>query len=138
MVKNKTLLLIASFVWTLAGVNILRIGLRAALLQYSLLDFFASAIIFILFGRMFYKIVQKHTLRIHHFEKPKQYFWNFFDLKSFIIMAIMMSSGILIRSMNLMPEVCIATFYSGLGLALSLAGVKFLHNYFQYAPNNGL
>ena len=133
MVKNRTLLLLASFVWTMAGANILRIGVKASMLHYSFFDFLCSAIIFVLFGRMFYKIVHKHTLRIHHFETAKQWFWNFFDLKSFLIMAVMMSSGILIRTMNLMPEVCIAVFYCGLGLALTLSGIKFLQNYFKYS-----
>ena len=81
---------------------------------------------------VFKKLVVKHTVRIHQYETEKQYFWNFFDLKSFCIMAFMMTLGIVIRSFHLMPDVFIAVFYTGLGLALMSAGVKFSVNYVQY------
>ena len=42
------------------------------------------------------------------------------------MMAIMMSMGIGMRAAGLFPEWFIAFFYTGLGLALSLAGASFL------------
>lgn len=133
MVKNRVLLLIAGIVWLIAGVNIARIGLLAYTGNLSLLRVACSALIYSAFWFMvFKKLVVKHTVRIHQYVTEKQYFWNFFDLKSFFIMAFMMTLGIAIRSLHLMPDVFIAVFYTGLGLALMWAGVKFSVNYAQY------
>ncbi len=59
-------------------------------------------------------------------------FYNFFDFKSYLIMAIMMGGGIWLRSSGLAPDYFIAFFYTGLGLALFLAGGLFIRNYFFY------
>ena len=133
MVKNRTLLLIASIVWLIAGFNVVKIGFTSYIGRVNIINLIGSAIIFSLFWfKVFSKLVDKHTFRIKSYATEKQYFWNFFDLKSFAIMAFMMTFGILIRVFNLMPEVFIAVFYSGLGSALALAGVKFGVNYFKY------
>ena len=65
------------------------------------------------------------------YEEEKQLFYKFFDLKSFLIMAFMISFGIIIRSFHLLPERFIAVFYTGLGAALFMAGVLFGRNYIQ-------
>ena len=133
MVKNRTLLLLASIVWLIAGFNVVKIGFTSYVDNVTIINLVLSAIIFSLFWfKVFNKLVDKHTVRIKSYTTEKQYFWNFFDLKSFIIMAFMMTFGILIRVFNLMPEVFIAVFYSGLGTALFLAGIKFGMNYIKY------
>lgn len=81
---------------------------------------------------VFNRLVNKHTARIKAYQEEKRYFWNFFDLKSFIIMAIMMTGGILIRKYQLLDMNFIAFFYTGLGGALSLAGAKFMLNYIKF------
>lgn len=124
-VENKTLLFIAGIVWALAGFNILKIGIGTYAPYVTLFNIACSAAVFCFFwGMIFNRLVKKHTKRIGAYE-GKQYFWHFFDLKSFLIMAFMMTFGILIRTLHLMPEMCIAVFYTGLGLALFLAGLKF-------------
>lgn len=50
-------------------------------------------------------------------------------MKSFIIMAFMMSFGIIVRVNNLASESFIAFFYTGLGFALLLSGLKFFYIY---------
>lgn len=131
MVKNKSLLFIASIVWLIAGFNILRIGVLSYMQHFKVFDLLLSSSIFVIFWFMvFSKLVSKHTYRIKNYDEPKQYFWNFFDIKSFVIMVFMMTSGILIRSFNLLPEVIIKIFYTGLGAALFLAGIKFMLTYF--------
>lgn len=44
----------------------------------------------------------------------------------------MMSGGIGFRAAGIFPEIFIAFFYSGLGLALVLVGVIFTKNYLSY------
>lgn len=133
MVRNRTLLLIACFVWLITGINIVRIGLLAYVGHITALNIILSIIVFCLFWFLiFNRLVNKHTIRISGYETEKQYFWYFFDLKSFIIMAVMMTLGITIRVMNLMPESFIAYFYTGLGTALALAGIKFGIRYLRF------
>ena len=83
---------------------------------------------------IFGKLVKKHTARISAYEKERHFFLKFFDLKSFAIMAVMMSSGIALRSSGLAPERFIAFFYTGLGASLLLAGLLFGCNFGKAVP----
>ena len=129
-VKKRTLLLIACLVWGIAGFNILRIGILAYRPYISVLNVILSLLVFAIFQTfIFGRLVKKHTQRILDYEEEKQYFFNFFDGKSFLIMAVMMTRGIYLRVSGLGPEHFIAVFYSGLGAALLLAGILFGKNY---------
>lgn len=130
MVKSNTLLLIACLVWTAAGFNILRIGVIEYPPFISVVNFLISAAVFAVFQFfIFGRLVKKHTKRINSYGGQKQLFIKFFDVKSFIIMAVMMTGGILLRSLKLAPPVFIAVFYTGLGAALLLAGILFGKNF---------
>ena len=133
MVKKRYLLLIASLVWLFAGIKVLNLGLEAYKTNFSALNVLLSIAVFIAFWFMvFNRLVNKHTARIKAYQEEKRYFWNFFDLKSFIIMAIMMTGGILIRKYQLLDMNFIAFFYTGIWSALSLAGAKFMLNYIKF------
>ena len=131
MVGNRTLLGIAGLVWLAAGVNILRIGVNAVLavigggIGRTALMALLAAVIFCAFHWMFSRIVVKHTARIRGYE-TKQPFWRFFDGKSWLLMAFMMTLGITLRRVGRLPEFFFAFFYTGLGAALSVAGIRFL------------
>ena len=132
-VKKRTLLLIACIVWSLAGFNIVRIGVLAYPPYVTVINIFLSILVFSIFQYfIFGKLVKKHTKRIHKYEEEKQFFLKFFDMKSFIIMAVMMTGGILLRSSNLAPDAFIAVFYTGLGASLLFAGLLFGKNYLTY------
>ena len=81
---------------------------------------------------MFFKMSRKHAKRIRGYEEESRPIWHFFDLKAYLIMAIMMGGGIWLRSSGLVPEVFIAIFYTGLGCALAMAGLLFGILFFQY------
>lgn len=133
MIKNKYLLLIAAIVWLIAGFNVLKIGVETYLNYVTVINLLLSLVVFLAFWIMvFSKLVKKHTLRISSYESEKQWFYLFFDLKSFIIMAIMMTMGIVIRYYALLPDVFIAVFYTGLGSALALAGILFMVNFMRF------
>ncbi|MEG0441900.1 MAG: hypothetical protein RR544_06335, partial [Oscillospiraceae bacterium] len=124
-VKKRALPAIAGTVWLIAGFNVARLGVLdyGKLPKITPLQVLLSLLVFAVFGIMFYKMTVKHTLRIAGYPEIKRPFWNFFDLKSYCIMAFMMGGGILLRSSGLVPPVFIAVFYTGLGCALALAGV---------------
>lgn len=131
-VKKRTLLLLACAVWFLAGFNILRIGLLSYPPYISVINFLLSAIVFSVFQYfIFGQLVKKHTNRIKNYEEEKHFFLKFFDVKSFMIMAVMMSGGIYLRASSFVPERFIAVFYTGLGSSLLLAGILFGRNFIQ-------
>lgn len=130
-IKKKNLLLLAAIVWVIAGFNILRIGFLAYQDHVTLINLILSCAVFALFWFMIFgKLVKKHTDRIVRYEEEKQFFLKFFDIKSFCIMAVMMTGGITLRYSGVCPDFFIAFFYSGLGAALFLAGLSFACNYF--------
>ena len=117
-VKKRALLAIAGCVWLAAGFNVARLGVL-------------SAVVFGIFGFMFYRMSVRHTNRIRSYPQETRPVWNFFDLKSYLIMAFMMSGGIWLRNSGLAPEVFIAVFYTGLGCALGSAGILFWVNFIK-------
>lgn len=132
-VKKKTLLLIACAVWSVAGFNILRIGILSYSPYISVINILLSMAVFAVFQYfIFGRLVKKHTARIQNYEEERHFFMKFFDIKSFIIMAVMMSGGIYLRASSLAPERFIAVFYTGLGSSLLLAGILFGKNFLQY------
>ncbi len=131
-VKKQNLLLLAGIVWMIAGFNVLRIGLETYVEYRMIINYAITLMVFIVFWFMvFHKLTIKHTKRIHEFEEELQLFYKFFDLKSFLIMAFMISFGIIIRKFRLLPDRFIAVFYTGLGAALFMAGVLFTWNYIK-------
>ena len=132
-VKKKTLLLIACAVWSVAGFNILRIVLLSYSPYISVINILLSLSVFTVFQYfIFGRLVKKHTARIQNYEEERHFFMKFFDIKSFIIMAVMVSGGIYLRASSLAPERFIAVFYTGLGSSLLLAGILFGKNFLQY------
>lgn len=94
-VKKRTLLAVAGCVWLIAGFNVARLGLIAygGLPQVRVLHLVLSAAVFCAFGLMFFKMSIKHTRRIKGYREEFRPVWNFFDLKAYIIMAVMMGGG---------------------------------------------
>ena len=128
-VKRATLLLIAGIVWAIAGINILRIGLVTYPPYLGVIQMVLSVLIFLAFMMMFRKIVIRHTARIRAMTEESVPVWHFFDKKSYLLMVFMMGLGIALRSTGIAPDVFIAVFYTGLGSALTLAGVLFVRAY---------
>ena len=138
-VKKRALLAIAGCVWLAAGFNVARLGVLSyiSLDEISAVHILLSAVVFGIFGFMFYRMSVRHTKRIRSYPQETRPDWNFFDLKSYLIMAFMMSGGIWLRNSGLAPEVFIAVFYTGLGCALGSDGILFWVNFIKGANPQG-
>lgn len=137
-VQRNTLLLLACFVWSAAGFNILRIGISAYPNYHGTWNYLLSLLVFLVFQIfVFGKLVKKHTARIHSYQEERHFFLKFFDKKAFAIMAVMMTDGIGLRASGLAPEGFIAVFYTGLGASLLLAGVLFGVNFRKAITKKG-
>lgn len=123
-VRKETLLAALALVWTLAGANVLRLGILAYPRALDLYHLIGSLIVFVLFKeRIFTPLVHRHLRRIGGLETPRLH--QFFDRRSFFIMAGMIGLGVGLRLSGLVPVGFIAFFYSGLGAALAYAGLAF-------------
>lgn len=131
-IKSRNLLLIAGSVWLIAGFNVARLGLLSSLtIERQWYLCLLSILVFMIFATMFSNMSKKHTTRIVQY-KNKQPFWQFFDRKSYILMAIMMGGGIALRAAGIFPATFVAFFYPGVGTALAFTGLRFLINYLRY------
>lgn len=131
-IMKQSLIAVAGIVWLLAGLNVAILGVRAAIDLRGLAALVPVALaggaitIFCAFHPMFSKLVKKNAQRIADLEGDRHHVVRFFDRKSYMMMAFMMSLGIGMRAAGLFPEWFIAFFYTGLGLALTLAGASYI------------
>lgn len=131
-VPKNVLLLIAGAVWIAAGAMVMLVGvpleLRLApehLVLVPLAIGIFAAFYFLVFG----KLVRKHTHRIRSQADERLPVHHFFNRSSWIIMAVMMGGGMALRMSHAVPDWAIAFFYTGLGIALFLSGVRFVAVY---------
>ena len=128
-VNRQVLLITAGIIWIIAGANILRIGIVTwtDTTHDSMFKIGEATIVFLLFFVLvFRKLYYKHTRRIEQKAKEKNCPFSFFDTKGWIVMTFMISLGIIIRSLHLLPDSFISVFYTGLSIALMLTGILFL------------
>lgn len=131
-IRKENLIVVAGVVWLVAGVNVAILGVRAAIhmsgaaLLVALALAAGSIVIFCAFHAMFSRLVAKNSERIRGLEGERHNPLRFLDARSYATMAVMMSIGFGMRAVGLIPEWFVAFFYTGLGLALALAGVSFL------------
>lgn len=132
-VHSKYLLIIASVVWALAGANIARLGIQAIISGDTSIWLLVAGIplVFMMFHLIFTRLVGKHSDRIREYGDKRMGVHRFFDAKGYIMMIIMMGGGIALRSFGLVPGWFVAFFYTGIGIALVLAGIGFLIHYLK-------
>lgn len=127
-VDKRVLLFLAGFMWVGVGVMLL-------FLAYSWLNAFhvhgsfifeaigvAAALIIHHFG--FLKIVDKNLGRILPME-GKRCVFSFLSWKSYIMVAIMIAMGVLLRHSPI-PKPYLSMLYTGIGLALVLSSIRYL------------
>lgn len=126
-ISKSGLIAVAGGVWCLAGVNVARIGVEsfAGSTVGAPWICLLPPLVFAAFGAMFTKVAGKHIRRIRSHPRPARPLWHFFDLRSYLVMAIMMGGGIGLRISGVLPDFFIAFFYTGLGAALAAAGLLF-------------
>lgn len=132
-VPKRWLIAVAGLVWIIAGVNVFLIG-RPLLMDHwtsPYLPLLGATVVFCAFYQLiFSRMVKKHNKRIMSFTDDKVRILKFFDTRSYIIMAVMMTLGIVVRRSNIFKPLWVGAFYSGLGAALIAAGLFFLYHFF--------
>lgn len=138
-VSRKTLLLFAGLLWVIAGFNVLMIGINTwqAINKPSfLVKSLWAMLVFCTFLFMIFKpLHKKYTLRIANLNE-RNHPLIFFNLKGWGIMFFMITLGVTVRKFNLLPDSFIASFYTGLSLALSTTGFLFLYSWLKRNKNS--
>lgn len=122
MARKHWLIIANGLLWMAAGFNIARIGIKCALSVNGYAYLWAIPV-FAAFFTMFSRVIGKNTKRIKSMEEPKAPLYKFLTLKGYLIIAFMMTLGIVLRSLGTIPNTFFAFFYTGLGSALTLAGL---------------
>jgi len=127
-------MLIAGVVWCLAGAMVMLIGLPLELRlapEHLVLIPLAVGVFLVFYLFVFSRLVRKHTHRIRASDEDRLPLWQFFDASSWAVMGVMMAGGTLLRTTHVLPDWTIAFFYSGLGAALFICGLRFIAVYLR-------
>ncbi|MDR0459734.1 MAG: hypothetical protein LBG68_04650 [Coriobacteriales bacterium] len=131
LVPTKVLILIAAGVWFAAGSSVAMVGLKAPVSSWTWVMLGGAAVVFGLFLILFLYISRRNIQRILSDPEPLSFILRFFDVNSYMIMAVMIFLGAAVRFSTFVPEWIIAFFYCGLGTALVFAGFYMLISYIQ-------
>jgi SanA protein len=80
---------------------------------------------FIFFLILFARISLKHSIRIFRFRVERPCVFAFFSIKSYLMMMIMISAGVFMRSTNAVNPLLIGIFYLIMGTPLCLSSLRF-------------
>lgn len=126
--KTKSLAFIAGVIWLTAGFNVCRIGVVTwtKVGTVSLAMAVGCIATLLLFSRMFVRMLFRNVRRIRGIDIEKRRVWDIMPVRSYIIMAFMITFGVMLRRCPLVSPSVIAPFYVGLGTALMVAGVIYI------------
>lgn len=130
-IPKRALLFLAGSVWTFAGGMLLwRGGIMLAqsseMLAVKLIGCIIAGGLFYFF--MFDKISAKHSNRIKNLPHDRPCAFSFFNLQSYLMMVIMISFGITLRTTGIVPTKYLALMYVTMGIPLFASAIRFYVN----------
>lgn len=134
-VSKTYLLLVAAIVWTFAGGILLYRGYSMSIPFPHFLVLKIAWCIFaglVFFMLLFTKISQKHVLRIKNLPIDHPCIFSFFNLKSYLMMAIMIFSGITLRKTGIISPEYLSLIYVTMGIPLLMSSFRFYYSFFYF------
>lgn len=134
-IPRRYLLFVAGVVWTLAGGMLLYKGISLFRIYRELL--WLKIMISIIGGGLFYlllfsKISLKHAWRIINLKNENPCVFSFFNIRSYIMMAIMITSGIILRKSGIISPEYLSVLYVTMGIPLFLSALRFFYYEIYY------
>ncbi len=129
-INKEGLLLVAGFVWLFAGAMLF---IRGSLYIYiNGHHKYSEVITALIIGAFFYillfiKISIKHITRIRNKKNVRNSPFSFFDAKGYVLMCVMITTGITIRHFQIVNPEYLNTFYMGMGIPLIRSSFDFFH-----------
>jgi len=131
-VSRHNLLFIAGLAWTTAGGILMWRGLDYEMKHSPHL--WLNILIGIIIGIPFYiilfaRISRKHIKRIWGMNIPYPCAFSFFNFRSYIMMMLMITAGILLRHIDAINKEYLFTFYIGMAFPLLISAFRFYYSW---------
>ncbi len=129
-IAKRYLLFLAAFVWTFAGGMLLYKGISyfGYAKNYLWLNIVVSSVGGLLFYLLlFSKISLKHVRRIIALKSDFPCLFSFFSIKSYLIMTIMITSGILLKKLNIISPEPLSVIDATMGIPLLMSAFRFYY-----------
>ena len=127
-IPKRYLLFVAGILWSFAGGMLLFKGIsfifKTFYLTGIIISLFAGALFYLL---LFSKISLKHATRILGLKNDRPFIFSFFSIKSYILMGIMITSGILLRKSGIISQKYFSIIYLTMGIPLLLSSYRFYY-----------
>lgn len=127
-VPKRILFFLAALVWTFAGSMLLikGFGWFYYVRDFRIIKLIASITAGLIFYYlMFKKLSGKHSRRIFELKTSHPCVFSFFNIRSYGIMTIMISLGIILRTSGIIPLDYLSLFYITMGIPLLLSSIRF-------------
>lgn len=133
-VPRTWLLFVAALVWTFAGGMLLFRGYVYSQVKPEHLFLKTGACV--LGGLAFYlvmfdKISKKHVTRISNLKLEKPCMFSFFNVRSYLLMALMITTGVTLRKTGLVAPEHLALVYVTMGIPLLMSSFRFYATFFR-------
>ena len=134
-VPKRSLLFVAAAVWTFAGAMLLFKGFKMLdttnrYLWLKLIISLAGGILF--YQKLFSKLSLKHTIRILNLKENYPCAFSFFNFRSYLMMALMISMGITLRKTGWVAPGSLSVLYLTMSVPLLLSSIRFYYTGFYY------
>ena len=130
-VPLKYLYLIAGLLWLTGGSMLYLRGFTGLFSLHKPLWLMPVGIFsgFIFYYAIFSRIPKKHIKRINNIEISRPCAFSFFSFRSYLLMGIMVTGGILLSHSGLISKTILFTFYLTMGTPLILSSLKFFQSF---------
>lgn len=129
--SRRVLLFTAALMWTFAGGMLLYRGFSMS--TPATMKLFSCLIAGGLFDLLlFSKISMKHVIRIVNLKSDYPCIFSFFSIKSYLMMIIMISGGIILRKSAIIGQENLSLGYIIMGIPLLLSASRFYYNGIMY------
>ena len=125
---RRGLLFMAGIVWAIAGgiLGYRGVGfIDEAALHPIVLFLVGAAGGALFFAFMFRRISARHVLRILHIPHERPCMFSFLSWKSYVMMALMITLGVLLRSASFIPREQLGTLYVTMAVPLLASSFRF-------------
>jgi hypothetical protein len=127
-VSKHTLLLIAGIAWTTAGGILAGRGLSYLCQHSEFMGWRLAGGLFV--GLLFYillfaKISKTHIRRIRGLNIPYPCAFSFFNFRGYVMMAVMITGGIMLRRFDVINRSLLYNFYITMGVPLLISASRF-------------
>ena len=134
-IPKRHLYFVAAWVWTFAGGMLLFRGMH--LFEASGYNYWSLLAASLVGGLVFYRVLfsgisRKHVARILALPDERPCLFSFFNLRSYLLMGLMIAAGISLRKSGILPARVLAVTYVTMGLPLFLSSFRFYHAGIQF------